>query len=120
MYSDPFYRQLIRVMQENGKEVTTTRQSARYKDELQTNRTTPANIIKQKARKRFKVEIPADYTIAKIDTINRVIWQWKIARMDAIRSERLERIEYLKKRISELKELETHKSTSDNKPKEQE
>jgi hypothetical protein len=56
--------------------VSITRQSSRYKDDLQTTRTSSTNISKQKLKKRYKVEIP-DYPYAKIDTINRLIAEWK-------------------------------------------
>jgi spermidine synthase len=117
MYSDPFYRQLVRVMQENGKEVASTRQSARYKDDLQTNRSTSGSIVKQKARKRYKVEIPTHYTPEKIDTINRIIWSWKLQRLECMKEARLERITILRTRIAELKQEEEQIK---NQPKESE
>lgn len=106
MYSDPFYRQLVKVMQENGKETSSTRQSARYKDDLQSAKNTAANIVKQKAKKRYKVEIPANYSVAKIGTMNRLIWSWKMQRMAREFVAKESRVEFLKKRIQTLKEME--------------
>jgi|LauGreDrversion4_2_1035121.scaffolds.fasta_scaffold31816_3 hypothetical protein len=103
MYSDPFYRQLVKVMQDNGKEVSSTRQSSRYKDDLQSTRNASANLSKQKLKKRFKVEIPANYSVAKITTMNRLIWNWKIQRVDRQLQVRESRAALLRERIQFLK-----------------
>ena len=104
MYSDPFYRQLIKVMQESGKESASTRQSARYKDDLQSTKNTSANVVKQKPKKRFKVEIPSNYSVAKIETMNRLIWSWKTHRLRRQAQVRESRVEFLRKRIETLQE----------------
>ena len=105
MYSDPFYRQLIKVMQESGKETASTRQSARYKDDLQSAKNSSTNTVKQKAKKRYKVEIPANYSVAKIETMNRLIWSWKMQRIKRDNEVRRSRVEFLQERIRTLKEM---------------
>ena len=106
MYSDPFYRQLIKVMQETGKESAPTRQSARYRDDLQSAKNSSSNVVKQKPKKRYKVEIPSNYSVAKMETMNRLIRSWKIQRLDRQALARDSRIEFLKTRIQSLKEAE--------------
>jgi hypothetical protein len=90
-------------MQDNGKEVSSTRQSSRYKDDLQSTRNASANLSKQKLKKRFKVEIPANYSVAKITTMNRLIWNWKIQRVDRQLQVRESRAALLRERIQFLK-----------------
>jgi hypothetical protein len=112
MYSDPFYRQLIKVMQETGKETASTRQSSRYKDDLQANKNSAANLVKQKQKRRYKVEIPSNYSAAKIETMNRLIWAWKMQRLERVAMAKTARREYLKKRIEELKVSEAQVDVS--------
>ena len=112
MYSDPFYRQLIKVMQETGKETASTRQSSRYKDDLQANKNSAANLVKQKQKRRYKVEIPSNYSAAKIETMNRLIWAWKMQRSERVAMAKTARREYLKKRIEELKVSEAQVDVS--------
>jgi hypothetical protein len=104
MYSDPFYRQLVKVMQDSGKEVSSTRQSSRYKDDLQSSRNASGNFVKQKLKKRFKVEIPAHYSVAKITTMNRLIWSWKVQRTQRQSHARESRLALLRERIQLLKD----------------
>ena len=92
-------------MQESGKETASTRQSARYKDDLQSAKNSSTNIVKQKAKKRYKVEIPANYSVAKIETMNRLIWSWKMQRIKRDNEVRRSRVEFLQERIRTLKEM---------------
>ena len=92
MNNDPFYRQLVRTMQETGREglylylncifvllVTSTRQSARYKDDLQTARgSSSTNTMKLRAKRRYKVEMPLNASEAKLLTICKVINLWTL------------------------------------------
>lgn len=57
-----------------------TRQSARYKDELQTSRAPTSSIVKLKARKRYKVEMPVDASEIRVERICSIIGQLALRR----------------------------------------
>lgn len=103
MNCDPFYRQLVKVMQECGREVTSTRQSARYKDELQTARTISSNVIKHKPKRKFKVEMSTQYSEDKVATIFDVVNQYSKLRKVRLTQDYQSRIGVLEERIAALK-----------------
>ena len=85
---------------------TSTRQSARYKDDLQTARVSASNIVKPKPKKKIRVDFPSDWTPEKEATIYNLVRQWSIDQ-DIIRTrERQNRIDYLEKRIKQIGESE--------------
>jgi hypothetical protein len=115
MDSDPFYRQLVKVMQESGREgmcsrtfsnitlATTTRQSARYKDEIQSTRPTQSSVVKPKPKKKYKIEFPVTTTHAKELTIFSWVAQWTRNQELVRLKERAARISHLQKRIQSLR-----------------
>ena len=115
MNSDPFYRQLVKVMQDSSREsmktlltpyiflLATTRQSSRYKDDLQAARIVTANLIRQRPKRKFRTEMPTIYSESKVEGIFRVVHEWNVKR-DIIRdSARRQRIEYLQQRVNLLR-----------------
>ena len=115
MNSDPFYRQLVKVMQDSSREsmrtfltpllfmLATTRQSSRYKDDLQAARIVTANLIRQRPKRKIRVEMPTTYSESKVEGIFRVVHAWNVKR-DIIRdSARRQRIEYLQQRVNLLR-----------------
>ena len=104
MNSDPFYRQLVKVLQDSGREVTSTRQSARYKDDLQTARTISTNVVKQKPKRKFKVEMPSYYSEDKVAAIFEVVGDYTKARRSKHSENQRSRIVSLQERIALLKD----------------
>lgn len=115
MNSDPFYRQLVKVMQESNREstlskskfkafsVANTRQSSRYKDDLQAARIVASNSVRQKPKRKYKTEMPLNYSEAKIGAIFGVVQAWTEGRSLIRESAKRQRAEYLQQRIETLR-----------------
>ena len=62
-----------------------------------------ANTIKQKPKRKYKVEMPADYSETKIDAIFDIVHALTVSNERRRDADRKHRIEYLEERISALK-----------------
>lgn len=83
---------------------SSTRQSSRYKDDLQTARVISSAVVKQKPKRKYRAEFPENYSESKVDTIFLMIRSLANRQRSLGAFERRERIEFLEKRIAELKE----------------
>lgn len=82
---------------------TITRQSARYKDEIQSTRPAQSTIVKPKPKKKYKIEFPVTTTHAKELSIYSWVAQWTRTQELVRLKERAARISHLQQRIQSLR-----------------
>jgi hypothetical protein len=93
-----------------------TRQSSRYKDDLQTTRVTTATVSKPKPKRKFKVEFPFHYSDEKVGSIFAAIHGYSLYQEKVRRSERIHRRNYLQERIKELQKEDSEMQVDHSPP----
>ena len=61
-------------------------------------------MVKQKPKRKYKVEFPENYSKSKVEAIFRMIQSLADRQRSLRANERQERVDFLEKRIAELKE----------------